>query len=233
MSDQDSVLLLRRIEQAIYSLEKRLLDTRTPTSLPSSEPPVVQFPSVMEVEVSGGTVNAQIENQPIQVVVQEQPIQVSPSDDWSISVDFPDTPIQVSQSGSWSVGISDQPIQVVIGNQPIQTITTIAVSLTSVPISVSLSAAGNATLLTVPSGAEYRIYQIVISNRGSGVATFRFRDNSTPPVYYTGLFNMTANSVFTLSHLYPFITLSEGKALVIETTTAATLGGCVLYQAIL
>ena len=197
MSEQDSILLLRRIEQAIYSLEKRLVDTRTPTSHTPSEPPVVQFPSVIGVEVSGGTVSAQIEDQPIQVVIQEQPIQVA------------------------------------IGNQPIQTITTPAVSLTSVPVSVSLSAAGNATLLTVPSGAQFRIYQIVISNRGSSTAGFRFRNNSTSPIYYTGFFNLTANALFTLSHMYPFITLDAGSALVIETATAANLGGCVLYQAIL
>jgi hypothetical protein len=188
MSEQDSVLLLRRIEQAIYSLEKRLLDTRTQISHTSSEPPVVQFPSVMGVEVSGGTINAQIEDQPIQVVIQEQPI---------------------------------------------QTTATMATSLISTSVSVSLSSAGNATLLTVPSNAQFRIYQIVISNRSSSVVTFRFRNNSSPPVYYTGLFNLTANALFTLSHLYPFIILDAGSALVIETTTAANLGGCILYQAIL
>jgi len=233
MSEQDSILLLRRIEQAIYSLEKRLLGTQTPVPHAPSEPPVVQFPSVMGVEVIGGMVNAQIEDQPVRVAIEEQPILVSPSDEWSISVDFPDTPLQVSQSGSWSVSISDQPIQVAIQQQPIQTVTTIAVSLTPVPVSVSLSAAGNATLLTVPSNAQFRIYQIVISNRSSSTVTFRFRNNSNSPTYYTGYFNLTANALFTLSHFYPFIILDAGSALVVETTTAANLGGCVLYQAIL
>jgi len=67
MSEQDSVLLLRRIEQAIYGLEKRIANwnASVPSAQPS-EPPVVQFPSVMRVEVESGTVNAVIEEQPIQ-----------------------------------------------------------------------------------------------------------------------------------------------------------------------
>ena len=70
MSEQDSVLLLRRIEQAIYGLEKRLVEQRQPSEVnqlrPPTEPPVVQFPSVMSVEVESGNINAIIEEQPIQ-----------------------------------------------------------------------------------------------------------------------------------------------------------------------
>ena len=67
MSEQDSVLLLRRIEQAIYGLEKRIAgwNASAPLTHPT-EPPVVQFPSVMTVEVQSGTVSAVIEEQPIQ-----------------------------------------------------------------------------------------------------------------------------------------------------------------------
>jgi hypothetical protein len=66
VSEQDSVLLLRRIEQAIYGLEKRIANwnASAPSAQPS-EPPIVQFPSVMSVEIDGGTVNAVIEEQPI------------------------------------------------------------------------------------------------------------------------------------------------------------------------
>ena len=67
MSEQDSVLLLRRIEQAIYGVEKRLANWNAAAlSAHPTEPPVVQFPSVMSVEIEGGTVSAVIEEQPIQ-----------------------------------------------------------------------------------------------------------------------------------------------------------------------
>ena len=66
MSEQDSVLLLRRIEQAIYGLEKRIASwNASASSAQPEEPPVVQFPSVMTVEVQSGTVSAVIEEQPI------------------------------------------------------------------------------------------------------------------------------------------------------------------------
>jgi len=75
MSEQDSVLLLRRIEQAIYGVEKRLANwNATEPTKQSSEPPVVQFPSVMNVEIEGGTVNAVLEEQPIRtetVLIQQ------------------------------------------------------------------------------------------------------------------------------------------------------------------
>jgi len=66
MSEQDSVLLLRRIEQAIYGLEKRIANwNATASSTQPSEPSIVQFPSVMSVEVERGSVSAVIEEQPI------------------------------------------------------------------------------------------------------------------------------------------------------------------------
>jgi len=82
MSEQDSVLLLRRIEQAIYALEKRIANWNA--SVPSaqrSEPPVVQFPSTMSVEIEGGTVNAVIEEQPIRTeAVLTQQLLIYPVD---------------------------------------------------------------------------------------------------------------------------------------------------------
>jgi hypothetical protein len=82
MNEQDSVLLLRRIEQAIYGLEKRIANWNAtePTKQPS-EPPVVQFPSMMSVEIEGGTVNAVIEEQPIRTeAVLTQQLLIYPVD---------------------------------------------------------------------------------------------------------------------------------------------------------
>jgi len=82
MSEQDSVLLLRRIEQAIYGLEKRIANwNATEPIKQSSEPPLVQFPSVMSVEVQSGTVSAVIEEQPIQTeTVLTQQLSIYPVD---------------------------------------------------------------------------------------------------------------------------------------------------------
>jgi len=82
VSEQDSVLLLRRIEQAIYGVEKRIANWNAP-ALPaqSAEPPIVQFPSVMSVEIEGGTVNAVIEEQPIRTeTVLTQQLSIYPVD---------------------------------------------------------------------------------------------------------------------------------------------------------
>jgi len=67
MSEQDSVLLLRRIEQAIYGLEKRIANwNASAPSIQPLEPSIVQFPSVMSVEVERGSISTVIEEQPIQ-----------------------------------------------------------------------------------------------------------------------------------------------------------------------
>ena len=82
MSEQDSILLLRRIEQAIYGLEKRIANWNA-AALPMRQldPPVVQFPSTMSVEIDGGTVNAVIEEQPIRTeAVLTQQLLIYPVD---------------------------------------------------------------------------------------------------------------------------------------------------------
>jgi len=82
MSEQDSVLLLRRIEQAIYGLEKRIasLNIVAPSTQPT-ELPIVQFPSMMSVEIEGGTVNAVLEEQPIRTeTVLTQQLSIYPVD---------------------------------------------------------------------------------------------------------------------------------------------------------
>jgi len=179
MSEQDSILLLRRIEQAIYSLEKRLVDTRTPTSHTPSEPPVVQFPSVIGVEVSGGTVSAQIED------------------------------------------------------QPIQTETVLTRQLAIYPVDINLSAAGTAPVITAPTDASYAVYGITLTNNGTAVARFRFQSSDSIPTVYTGFVNLAVGSTWSVQHIYPFLVVPAGASLMVQAATAAELGGCVLYQAIL
>ena len=177
MSEQDSVLLLRRIEQAIYGLEKRFLSiTPSEPSNPTTEPPVINFPSTMSVEVEGGSINAVIEE------------------------------------------------------QPIQTETQITTELSCAPVAVNLAAAGTVPILTAPSGTTRKIYHIALVNNGLAVATVRFQDNNSIPILYTGYMNVLPDTMLVLSHSYPFITVSDGVSLVLESTTPAVLGGYVLYR---
>ena len=182
MSEQDSVLLLRRIEQAIYGLEKRLIEQRQPSDAnptrQPTEPPVVQFPTVMNVEVESGNINAIIEE------------------------------------------------------QPIQTQTVLTTELVCAPVGVSLASAGTAALITVPSNATYQIYHITLVNNGALPVTLRIQDDNSIPNVYTGQMTLTPNAILTLSHIYPFIVLGSNLSLMVETTTAAELGGCIFYRTV-
>ena len=180
MSEQDSVLLLRRIEQAIYGVEKRLANWNAtePTKQPS-EPPVVQFPSVMQVEIEGGTVSAVIEE------------------------------------------------------QPIRTETVLTEQLSIYPVDINLNAAGTAPVITAPTDASYAVYGITLTNNGTAVARFRLQSSDGTPTVYTGFVNLAVGSTWSVQHIYPFLVVPAGASLMVQAETAAELGGCVLYQAIL
>jgi len=180
MSEQDSVLLLRRIEQAIYGLEKRIANwNASAPSIQPSEPPIVQFPSVMSVEVERGSVSAVIEE------------------------------------------------------QPIQTETVLTRQLSIHPVDINLVAAGTAPIITAPADASYAIYGITLTNNGAAVARFRLESSDSTPIVYTGFTNIAVGSTWSVQHIYPFLVVPAGASLMIQATTAAELGGCVLYQAIL
>jgi hypothetical protein len=184
MSEQDSVLLLRRIEQAIYGLEKRMANWNTPTpserpSAHPTEPLVVQFPSVMSVEIEGGMVSAVIEE------------------------------------------------------QPIQTETVLTRQLSIYPVDINLGAAGTAPIITAPSDASYAIYGVILTNNGTAVARVRLQSSDSIPTVYTGFVNLAVGSTWSVQHIYPFLVVSAGASLMVRAETAAELGGCVLYQAIL
>jgi hypothetical protein len=180
MSEQDSVLLLKRIEQAIYGLEKRIANWNAPTaSAQPSEPPLVQFPSVMQVEIEGGTVNAVIEE------------------------------------------------------QPIRTETVLTQQLFIYPVDINLSAAGTAPIITAPADVSYAIYGITLTNNGAAVARFRLQSSDSIPIVYTGFVNLAVGLTWSVEHIYPFLVVSAGASLMVQAATAAELGGCILYQAIL
>jgi len=180
MSEQDSVLLLRRIEQAIYGVEKRLANWNAtePTKQPS-EPPVVQFPSMMRVEVEGGTVNAVIEE------------------------------------------------------QPIRTETVLTQQLSIHPVGINLTTAGTTPIITAPADASYAIYGITLTNNGAAIARIRLQSSDNIPTVYTGFVNLAVGSTWSVQHIYPFLVVPAGASLMVQAETAAELGGCVLYQAIL
>jgi len=180
MSEQDSILLLRRIEQAIYGVEKRLANWNAtePTKQPS-EPPIVQFPSVMNVEIEGGTVSAVIEE------------------------------------------------------QPIRTETVLTQQLSIYPVDINLVAAGTASIITASADASYAIYGITLTNNGADVARFRLQSSDDTPIVYTGFVNLAAGSTWSVQHIYPFLVVPADASLMVQAATAAELGGCVLYQAIL
>ena len=180
MSEQDSVLLLRRIEQAIYGLEKRIASwNASAPSAQSKEPPIVRFPSVMTVEVQSGTVSAVIEE------------------------------------------------------QPIQTETVLTRQLSIYPIVINLTAAGTTPIITAPADASYAIYGITLTNNGADVARFRLQSGDSVPTVYTGFVNLAVGLAWSVQHIYPFLVVSAGASLMVQAATAAELGGCVLYQAIL
>ena len=180
MSEQDSVLLLRRIEQAIYGLEKRIAgwNASAPLTHPT-EPPVVQFPSVMTVEVQSGTVSAVIEE------------------------------------------------------QPMQTETVLTRQLSIHPVDINLVVAGTAPIITAPADTSYAIYGITLTNNGVAVARFRFQSSDSIPTVYTGFVNLAVGFTWSVQHIYPFLVVPAGASLMVQAATAAELGGCVLYQAIL
>ena len=180
MSEQDSVLLLRRIEQAIYGLEKRIANWNAtePIKQPS-EPPTVRFPSVMSVEVQSGTVSAVIEE------------------------------------------------------QPIQTETVLTRQLSIYPVDINLVVAGTAPIITAPADASYAIYGITLTNNGAAIARIRLQSSDNIPTVYTGFVNLAVGSAWSVQHIYPFLVVPAGASLMVQAETAAELGGCVLYQAIL
>jgi len=180
MSEQDSVLLLRRIEQAIYGLEKRIANWNASTpSAQLKEPPTVRFPSVMSVEVQSGTVSAVIEE------------------------------------------------------QPIQTETVLTRQLAIYPVDINLSAASTAPIITAPADASYAVYGITLTNNGTAIARIRLQSSDSIPMVYTGFVNLAAGSTWSVQHIYPFLVVPAGASLMVQAATAAELGGCVLYQAIL
>ena len=180
MSEQDSVLLLRRIEQAIYGLEKRIANWNASAPLTHpTEPPVVQFPSMMRVDVEGGTVNAVIEE------------------------------------------------------QPIQTETVLTQQLSIHPVEINLTAASTAPIITAPADASYAICEITLTNNGADVARFRLQSGDSVPTVYTGFVNLAVGFTWSVQHIYPFLVVPAGASLMVQAATAAELGGCVLYQAIL
>jgi len=180
VSEQHSILLLRRIEQAIYGVEKRLANWNAPApSAHPTEPPVVQFPSVMSVEVERGTISAVIEE------------------------------------------------------QPIQTETVLTRQLSIYPIDINLNAAGTAPIITAPADTSYAVYGITLTNNGAAVARFRFQSSDGIPIVYTGFVNLTVGSTWSVQHIYPFLVVPASASLMVQAATAAELGGCVLYQAIL
>ena len=180
MSEQDSVLLLRRIEQAIYGLEKRIASWNASALLTHpTEPPVVQFPSVMRVEIEGGTVNTVLEE------------------------------------------------------QPIRTETVLTQQLSIYPIAINLTAADTAPIITAPADASYAIYGITLTNNGAAIARIRLQSSDSVPTVYTGFVNLVVGSTWSVQHIYPFLVVPAGASLIVQAATAAELGGCVLYQAIL
>ncbi len=180
MSEQDSVLLLRRIEQAIYGLEKRIANwNASAPPVQQSEPPIVQFPSVMSVEVERGTVSAVIEE------------------------------------------------------QPIRTETVLTRQLSIYPVDISLVAAGTASVITAPADVSYAVYGITLTNNGAAVARFRLQSSDSTPIVYTGFTSLAIGSTWSVQHIYPFLMVPAGMSLMVQAATAAELGGCVLYEAIL
>jgi len=180
MSEQDSILLLRRIEQAIYGVEKRLANwNATEPTKQLSEPSVVQFPSVMSVEVEGGTINAVIEEQPIRT-------------------------------------------EAVLTQQ-----------LLIYPVDINLVVAGTAPIITAPADASYAVYGITLINNGAAVARIRLQSSDSTPIVYTGFVNLAVGATWSVQHIYPFLMVPAGASLMVQAATAADLGGCVLYQAIL
>jgi hypothetical protein len=180
VSEQDSVLLLRRIEQAIYGLEKRIASWNA--AMPSTqraEPSVVQFPSVMSVEVERGTVSAVIEE------------------------------------------------------QPIQTQTVLTQRLSIYPVEINLVVAGSTPIITAPADESYAIYGITLTNNGTALARVRLQSSDSIPTVYTGFVNLAVGSTWSVQHIYPFLVVPAGASLMVQAATAADLGGCVLYQAIL
>jgi len=180
MSEQDSVLLLRRIEQAIYGLEKRIANwNATASSTQPSEPSIVQFPSVMSVEIERGTVGAVIEE------------------------------------------------------QPIRTETVLTQQLSIYPVDINLVAADTERIIAAPANASYAIYGITLTNNGAAVARFRLESSDSIPIVYTGFVNIAVGATWSVQHIYPFLVVPAEASLMIQAATAAELGGCVLYQAIL
>jgi hypothetical protein len=178
--NEESVLLLRRIEQAIYGLEKRIASWNA--SAPSAqlkELPIIRFPSVMTVEVQSGTVSAVIEEQPIRT-------------------------------------------EAVLTQQ-----------LSVYPIAINLTAAGTTPIITAPADASYAIYGITLTNNGAAVARIRLQSSDSIPTVYTGFVNLVVGSTWSVQHIYPFLVVPAGASLMLQAATAAELGGCVLYQAIL
>lgn len=178
--NEESVLLLRRIEQAIYGLEKRIASwSASAPSTQLKEPPIVQFPSVMAVEVQSGTVSAVIEE------------------------------------------------------QPIRTETVLTQQLSIYPIDINLVVAGTVPIITAPANASYAIYGITLTNNGTAIARIRLQSSDSVPTVYTGFVNLVAGSTWSMQHIYPFLVVPAGASLMLQAATAAELGGCVLYQAIL
>jgi hypothetical protein len=180
VSEQESVLLLRRIEQAIYGLEKRIANLSAPaSSVQLLEPPVVQFPSVMLVEIERGTVSAVIEE------------------------------------------------------QPIRTETVLTQQLSIYPVDINLTVAGTVPVITAPADASYAVYGITLTNNGTATVRIRLQSSDSIPTVYTGFVNLVAGSTWSMQHIYPFLVVPAGASLMLQAATAAELGGCVLYQAIL
>jgi hypothetical protein len=132
-----------------------------------------------------------------------------------------------------SVEVQSGTVSAVIEEQPIQTETVLTRQLSIYPIAINLSAAGTTPIITAPADASYTIYGITLTNNGVAIARIRLQSSDSIPTVYTGFVNLAVGATWSVQHIYPFLVVPAGASLMVQAATAAELGGCVLYQAIL
>lgn len=206
------IQLLRRIEHALYGVERAL--TRLGPQQKTETAPTVQLelPNLIETVVQGGQIDATIVNaSPIAVEVTNT-IDLGTVD--ATIVNPIPVPVQVSGPVATSAQITDPiPLPIVFGIG----------SLQYQPISLTNSG----DVIPGIANKQVRVYAVLVIAQDT--VKIQFRSGTTP---LTGELALTASSGIAWSAFYPLFVCAPGEPFFLGMDLPRDVGGCVVYDRI-